>query len=51
MRTNRNMVVCPKCGKPTVLNLLPTTEVKDLGFWCKKCNQRSLLNIPRVPVP
>jgi DNA-directed RNA polymerase subunit M/transcription elongation factor TFIIS len=51
METNKRRVLCPACGKKTVLWLLPTTQVKDLPVVCKKCGKESVLNIPLEPVP
>lgn len=38
-------IVCPACGRGKVLKALPTTEVKDLPVYCKRCHQQSIVNI------
>ena len=49
--TNQRRVLCPACGKHTVLWLLPSTRVKDLPVKCKRCGRESVLNISTEPEP
>lgn len=51
MRTYRRWVLCPKCGRTKVLQVLPTTVCRDLIVYCKSCKKESIVNIPSVPVP
>ena len=38
-------VVCPLCRKGKVLRLRPETRAVGLEVHCKRCNQRSILDI------
>ena len=38
-------LLCPACGKHTVLWLLPTTQIKDLPIKCKRCGKESVINV------
>lgn len=51
MGTKQRRVLCPVCGKHTVLWLLPSTRVKDLPVKCKRCGRESVLNISTEPEP
>ena len=41
-------VLCPRCKKGKVLRLRPETRAVALEVHCKRCNQRSLLDIGAV---
>lgn len=51
IKTNQGWLRCPACGRGRVLQLLPTTQAKDLVVYCKVCKKESIVNIPSVPVP
>lgn len=51
IKTSREWLKCPACGKHNVLKLLPETEAKSLVVYCKRCGQESIVNISPVPVP
>lgn len=51
MGTKQKRVLCPACGKRTVLWLLPSSAVKDLPVKCKLCGKESVLNISNEPEP
>ena len=49
---SKGWVICPVCGRQRVLHVLPTTAVKDLPVFCKRCRVESVVNIPtKVPEP
>lgn len=43
--------MCPVCGKQKLARLTPTTEVKDLALYCKRCGKESVVNILPEPEP
>lgn len=51
MDTKQKRVLCPACGKHTVLWLLPGSAVKNLPVKCKRCGKMSVLNIDFEPEP
>lgn len=44
--SNERWVKCPVCGTQKILRILPSTVVKDLPVYCKRCKQESVVNIP-----
>lgn len=46
IETSRQRLLCPICGKHTVLWLLPDTEIKNLPIKCKLCGKESIINFP-----
>lgn len=51
INASKQWVKCPACGKTKVLQILPTTECKDLVVYCKACKAETIVNISLVPVP
>lgn len=43
---NERWLKCPVCGTQKILRILPSTVVKDLPVYCKRCKQESVVNIP-----
>jgi len=41
----RRRLLCPLCGKHTVLWLLPDTEIKNLPIKCKRCGKETVVNV------
>ena len=41
----RRRLLCPLCGKHTVLWLLPDTEIKKLPIKCKRCGKEIIINV------
>ncbi len=46
VETSMQRLLCPVCGKHTVLWLLPDTEIKNLPIKCKLCGKESIINFP-----
>ncbi len=42
--------LCPICNKGKLIKVLPTTTVHDLPCKCKRCGQKSRINI-EAPEP
>jgi len=36
--------VCPICGRPTVVVILPDTKLENFPLFCKKCGQTTVVN-------
>ncbi len=36
--------ICPVCGRPTGVIILPDTELKNFPLFCKKCGQTTVVN-------
>ena len=45
VKTERRRLLCPLCGKHTVLWLLPDTVIKNLPIKCKRCGKESMVNV------
>jgi ribosomal protein S27AE len=43
-------VICPVCGKGTLLHVRPDTIVRNLPRKCKRCGQTTIVNI-EAPEP
>ena len=41
--------MCPKCGKQKLARIVPTTRVKDLYLYCRRCSQE--VHIALEPEP
>ena len=41
----RRRLLCPLCGKHTVLWLFPDTEIKNLPIKCKRCGKESVVTV------
>ena len=38
-------ILCPVCGKGKVLHALPGTRAVELEVFCRRCRQRSVLDV------
>lgn len=46
MDTNmENWILCPVCGKGKVLHVLPGTRAVELEVFCRRCRQRSVIDV------
>ena len=48
IETSRRRLICPLCGKHTILWLLPNTEIKNLPIKCKLCGKEIIVNVEPV---
>ena len=51
INSSKRWVKCPACHRSKVLQILPTTECKDVVVYCKACKTETVVNISLVPVP
>ena len=47
----RRRLICPLCGKHTVLWLFPDTEIKNLPIKCKRCGKEIIVNVKPLNNP
>lgn len=45
--SGRGFLICPFCGNPKLLRIMPGTEAVRLPVWCRKCRRELVINIHR----